>query len=385
MKALGIRREDTKRKNRGQVLKLIAQRICSSRRDLVDHMGLTKMAISNIVTELSENGLLQEGDINKLGSVGRNPVTLHIPVKAPKIIGVLILRDRCETVLCDFYLNILSRKCVMLEEPDQEELIAALYGLIDEMLRSGEEIVGIGVSSIGPIDRKRGMLLNPPYFFQIHDLPLRDLLKERYGLPVLLDHDNQSAALAELMYGNGQGRDSFMLLGISRGVGCGIVKNGALYEDFENLAPEIGHVSIDYRGKRCVCGNRGCLELYVNTQTLTEKLQKATGERRCFSEFCKEKSSAAEVVFEEMVERLSAGLVSAVNLLNLELILLGHDGVYLPDMYVRQIEDKVNRDKFARNRGRTEVKKACFGQDAQLLGAVCNVLLEIYEGRLLME
>lgn len=387
MKVLGIKREDTKKRNRGQVLKLIAQGTCSNRRELVTYMGLTKMAISNIVTELVDKGLLMEGEISSLGNVGRNPVTLRIPQKAPKVIGILILRDRCESVLCDLYLNILKRKRIELRNLDKKKLIAIMYELIDEMIQSDETILGIGVSAIGPLDRKRGLLLTPPYFFNIHDLPVKDLIEERYGLPVVMNQDNQSAALVELMYGNGQNRDRFILLGIARGVGCGIVKNGVPYETLEEPMPEIGHVSIDHKGKKCVCGNRGCLELYVNTYTLTQKLQRATGQILTFSEFCegRKRTDAAEMIFEEMTEQLAAGLVSAVNLLNLELILLGYDGVYLPERYVRQLEDRINMIKFAKYGKRTEVKKAYFLQDAQLLGAVCNVFQEIYEGRLLME
>ena len=103
------------------------------------------------------------------------------------------------------------------------------------MLEYEKNILGIGISSIGPIDFDRGMILNPPYFYGIHDIPVASLLEDRYSLPVFMDHDNQSAALAELLYGNGKNRDSFMLLGIARGVGCGIVKNGALYVDSRKL------------------------------------------------------------------------------------------------------------------------------------------------------
>ena len=128
--------------------------------------------------------------------------------------------------------------------------------------------LGIGISSIGPIDFDRGMILNPPYFYGIHDIPVASLLEDRYSLPVFMDHDNQSAALAELLYGNGKNRDSFMLLGIARGVGCGIVKNGALYVDSRKLAPEVGHVSIDYRGKKRIIAETGAGQHGVATATV---------------------------------------------------------------------------------------------------------------------
>ena len=245
MKILGTKRIDVKKHNRGQILKLIATDTCNSRVELAAHMGMTKMAITNMVSELSDKGLLKEDGVDQSEGVGRNPISLRIPGSAPKIIGVLILRDRCEAVLCDFYLNVLQRKTVKLEQPEKKELIMIIYDLVETMLEYDKNILGIGISCIGPIDFDRGMILNPPYFFGIHDIPVASLLEDKYSLPVFMDHDNQSAALAELLYGNGKNRDSFMLLGMARGVGCGIVKNGLLYVDSRKLAPEIGHLSID--------------------------------------------------------------------------------------------------------------------------------------------
>ncbi len=386
MKTLGTKRIDVKKHNRGQIMKLIATGICSNRSELVAHMGMTKMAITNMVAELTEKGLITEGETDPISGAGRNPITLRISDKAPKTVGILILRDRCEAVLCDFYLNVLERKTVFLHQPDKKQLISVIYSLAEAMMSGEESILGIGISCIGPIDFDRGMILDPPYFYGIHDIPVVGLLEDRYGLPVFMDHDNQSGALAELLYGNGRRRDSFMLLGIDRGVGCGIVKNGALYLDSRKMAPEIGHVSIDHKGKRCVCGSRGCMELYVNSACITERLRRITGEQREFREFCqmKERECTSEI-FEDMVEKMASALVSTINLLNLELILLGYDGVYLPEKYVRRLEDEINEYKFTKERYRTQVNKAYFGEDSQLLGAVCNVLCQVYEGKLLMD
>lgn len=386
MKTLGTKRIDVKKHNRGQILKLIATRTCNNRGELVARMGLTKMAITNMVSELSGKGLVREGDVDQCEGVGRNPISLRIPESAPKAIGILILRDRCEAVLCDFYLNERHRRTVLLHQPDKRELISILYGLVEAMLEYEKNILGIGISCIGPVDFDRGMILNPPYFYEIHDIPVASLLEDRYSLPVFMDHDNQSAALAELLYGNGKNRDSFMLLGMARGVGCGIVKNGMLYVDSRKLAPEVGHVSIDYKGKKCICGNRGCLELYVNTDEILGRLRKATGQALSFEGFCKSKETQQVCeIFEDMTEKIRSALVSTVNLLNLDLILLGYDGVHLPEKYAKQLEDGINEFKFAKDRSRTGVKKAYFGEDSQLLGAVCNVLNQVYEGKLLLD
>ena len=84
---------------------------------------------------------------------------------------------------------------------DKEELMETVYSLVDQMLYGAENVGGIGVASVGPLDVIEGVIETPPYFNGIHDVPVMQLLKERYGLPVVCDNDNQSAALAATFLG----------------------------------------------------------------------------------------------------------------------------------------------------------------------------------------
>ena len=115
-------REDMKKKNRGTVLKLIATGRCSSRIELSREMNLTKTAISKIVTELMENGYLIETKKQENADLGRNPIGLDIADTAPLVIGILIMRDFCEAVLCNLKLEILRREKLSQGWKDQEEL-----------------------------------------------------------------------------------------------------------------------------------------------------------------------------------------------------------------------------------------------------------------------
>ena len=89
MKTLGTKRIDVKKHNRGQILKLIATGTCNNRVELVAHMGMTKMAITNMVSELADKGLVKEGGVDQCDGVGRNPISLRIPSGAPNTIGIL--------------------------------------------------------------------------------------------------------------------------------------------------------------------------------------------------------------------------------------------------------------------------------------------------------
>lgn len=376
---------DSKFYNRGLVLKLIATEVCHSRIELSRTTGLAKMTVSNIISEFIEKEILVECEEELTEVCGRNPIILKLSENAPKIIGVLIFRERIEAVLCDLKLEVLHREKICFQDLDEDKLIEYTCQVIDRILKIAPEAAGIGVAGIGPVDIKRGAFLNPVRFYGIHNLPILDILKERYDLPIYFDHDNNSAALAEKLYGIGKEIQDFIFLGISNGIGSGIVSNGEIYHSYRGLESEIGHVSIDYNGPKCSCGNRGCLEMYASVFVVLKRLQEATGEEREFAWFCQQQENPqVNEIFEDTIRKISAALVSSINILQPELIVLGHDCIEWPEKYVQMLEDLINKNKIARDDRRILVRKAYFGKNAQLVGAAANVVDQIFKGELVL-
>lgn len=112
---------------------------------------------------------------------------------------------------------------------------------------------------------KKGRIINPGHFHEIRNLDVTEPIEKRYGIPVFLDHDIQSAALVEQLYGNGRDYQDVLVLGIEEGVGSGIMVGGHRYQSNSGYPPEMGHVSINHHGRKCVCGNIGCLEAYIGS------------------------------------------------------------------------------------------------------------------------
>ena len=136
---------------------MVATGRCKTRQELVSSMGLTKMSISNIVVEFQEKNILAESGKKLTKGLGRRSVNLDIAEKAPKVIGLLIVRDRVEAVLCDLRLRIIHRKAEKLNEPSERELIDLIFGLVDSMLKFDSNVAGIGVSSLGPVNNETGI------------------------------------------------------------------------------------------------------------------------------------------------------------------------------------------------------------------------------------
>lgn len=374
---------DSKWYNRGLILRLIATEVCHTRIELSRTTGLAKMTVSNIIAEFIEKNIIIECEEELTDVCGRNPILLQISEKAPKIIGLLIFRGRIEAVLCNLKLKVISREKIYFEELDSERLIQYSCQLIDRLLKKEPNVIGIGVSAIGPVDIKRGILLNPVRFYGIHNLPLLDILKKRYSIPVFFDHDNNNAALAEKLYGIGREVQDFIFLGISNGIGSGIVSNGEVYHSHRGLESEIGHISIDYNGLKCSCGNRGCLEMYASTFVMLERLRNATGQKKNLPWFCHlEGNLKVDEIFEDTIRKISVALVSSINILQPEMIILGHDCVEWQNRHVQLLEALLNENKIVQDNERIIVRKTAFGKDAQLVGAAAKVAEEIFKGKL---
>ena len=99
-----------------------------------------------------------------------------------------------------------------------------------------------------------------------HDLPLRALLEERYGLPVYVANDSQVAALGEYTFGDGPGVENLVVVKVGQGIGAGIVLNGQIFHGETFGAGEIGHVAVVANGRQCRCGNFGCLETVASAR-----------------------------------------------------------------------------------------------------------------------
>ncbi|MBA3346438.1 MAG: ROK family protein [Gemmatimonadales bacterium] len=146
-----------------------------------------------------------------------------------------------------------------------DRLVALAARTIEETRRQlpGADIMGIGVGAPGPLDTRSGIVLLTPNLGWVN-LPLRQIIHDRLGLPAALDNDANCAVLGEWWVGAARGTRHAIGITIGTGIGGGLILDGQLYHGASDVAGEIGHSTIDTEGRRCKCGNYGCLEAYAS-------------------------------------------------------------------------------------------------------------------------
>ncbi|MGQ9617368.1 MAG: ROK family protein [Candidatus Aminicenantia bacterium] len=257
----------TRAHNKRLILKTIYNAREISRANVARDTDLTRATVSDAVAELMKEGLVREIGTGK--STGGKPPRLLSVVENSRY---LICIDLADSEFCGAGLNLRGKIRNIFKIPimdsDGKTALSLLYQLIEKLIQSADcPILGIGIGAPGLIDSKKG-IVKKAVNLDWHDLPLKEILEEKYNLPVYIANDCQVAALAECTFGGSKNFQNLIVIKVGRGTGAGIVINGKIYYGDGFGAGEIGHVKIVENGDLCSCGNIGCLETLTSTRAI---------------------------------------------------------------------------------------------------------------------
>ena len=330
--------EYTKLYNQKTFLRLL-RREPLSRADIAREMGLSRAAASLIAEELIRDGMVKEAPISVPVRSGRPPIALTVAPDAAYAVGVYLNRDGCSAGVVSLAGKVLCRaRFAMGEKGKTDALCDAISRLIEASGVGREKLLGIGISAPGPLDAKKGKILNPTQFSLWHNTELGGEVSARMGLPVRVENNAASLAGYYLGKSDTRGSDSFLLLLVDSGVGSGLVLNGKLFADVSGDTCELGHISIKHDGRVCACGNRGCLEAYAAIPSLLKDTSFSSWEDVMNARLLK---GEALSLFKEETEYLSTGIASAVNLFGIDTVLLAGDLRYEGETTASAIEEAV--------------------------------------------
>ena len=222
-----------------------------------------------------------------------------------------------------------------------ERIVQLALGVIASTRREdpAAEILGVGIGSPGPLDRKRGLVIFTPNL-RWKNMPLRDRIGSALELPASLDNDANCAMLGEHWVGAAKGAQNAVCFTIGTGIGGGIVMGGELVHGASDAAAEIGHITIEVNGRRCGCGNDGCLEAYASGPAIARRAVEAIeagavsgipalagGDlSRITAQTVFEAVAAGDALADELVRDtaryLGVGIANLLNILNPEVVVV---------------------------------------------------------------
>ncbi|KQI68819.1 XylR family transcriptional regulator [Loktanella sp. 3ANDIMAR09] len=343
----------------------------ASRADIARGLDVSAGSVTAITADLIQLGLLTEctAPAREQGR-GRPPVALSVVPGFACVVGVKIADASLSAVVTDFAgitRADISRPSAR-SRKTPEDLITELDQLISDLLAGAgltmPDISGIGLGLSGIVDHETGIVPWSPLLWGV-DIPLAQLARARFGVPVTLDNDANVLTLAELWFGQGRNRPDFAVVTIEHGVGMGLVLNNRLFRGSRGMGLELGHTKVALDGALCRCGQRGCLEAYLADYALAREAATALNDtdpttdpghliERLYAQ-AQAGNVAARTIFDRAGRYLAVGLANVVQLFDPALVILAGERIRYNYLFSQDVVTDMETLTLTEGRSRCQI------------------------------
>jgi len=400
---LGSNTNQIKLHNMRAVLLSLLHHEPAYRVEIAEETLLSTTTITNLIDELIEIGVVAEQGVEEFSGrrrVGRPRSALFLVKDARYALGVQIGVETYRIAIANLKAEILSHRHYSFSRttPPAEifkEITQKIKDLIAENNVDRQRIIGIGVGAAGLVNYQTGINLLS-YNLGWENVPIRDWLAETLNLPVVVDNNVKAMALGEAFFGEGRKVNSLVFVYGRAGVGSGIVIGNRLLRGADLGAGEIGHmILLANEGKKCRCGQIGCLETLVSEPALLDQANEAAlahpdsaltallktdsgwPSDRLFTAARQGDLPALEIV-ERASNYLGIALANLVNLLNPQMIVLGGLFAQGEDLILPRTRQTLQKCAFAGLGEKVILKSTCFGWQAGMVGAAALALTNLF-------
>ena len=388
-----LTQDQTKLHNRQLVLRIIYESAVS-RADIARATGLTRTTTSQAVAELMEEGLVADGGQGPSAG-GKPPRLLHIVDDARYAIGVDVSGYEVQGSVFDLRGRVVHHLSLPMPSAsggaagsgNGDAALNLVYLLLDQLIAAADRpLLGVGLGVPGFLDAQQG-IIHQAVNLGWHELPLGDLLKQRYDLPVYLANDSQAATLAQFTFGNDDRVEDLAVLLVDRGISAGLVVHGELYLGSSySGASEIGHLRVVEDGELCACGHYGCLETVASQGAVLRQAKTlyanhpdsilrqfapdaASVDMEAFIRACEAGDESLAQIVSQIGHYLSIAVSNLVTVANIPLVVLAGSVAGLGDDLVQAITSEMRQRLLTTLAERTRVKVSELGEEIIMLGA----------------
>jgi predicted NBD/HSP70 family sugar kinase len=318
---------------------------------LADLTGLTRTTVSNVTNNLIALGIVAEGEQGEASAQGgRKPVMLELNPQSLGMMGLDLRREKIGGCVVCLDGRMIRHVSVPFPVNSPPHIVWQAIDRVVTELMAGLEVpvMAMGVGAIAPLDLQTGRLIDPSDF-TMPNMPLQAALRERYGLPVVIQTGASAAAVGEHFWATQEGTRlrSLAFVIIDHGIGLGMISDDRLWNT-NGLGSDVAHTTIDFRGPLCECGRRGCLNVYASGKALMRHcLEKnlVHDAQVDLSALAQRAEAGDEALQAEIIEAgylLGLGLANIDSLLRPERFVVGSSHEYLSKWYFAGIEQAIS-------------------------------------------
>jgi predicted NBD/HSP70 family sugar kinase len=377
---------DLRTTNRSAVLRALFVSGPASRVQLARSTGLSNGTITNVITDLMGDGLVDEAGPDE-PTGGRPSVKLRVNPAYGLFLGVDVGETGIRVEGFDFAMAKVAGTMRPLGSVHGPKVVVdSIASGLDEVisqLGGAGEIVGLGLGVPGVVSQNGEPIVLAPAFGW-HSVPLVTLLRPHTDLPIVIENGAKTMGQAEMWFGAGRGARHAIVVLLGTGVGAAIFADGVLYRGAASSAGEWGHTTIVHDGHLCRCGSRGCLEAYVGADAVLRRWAERGGRQARLGADEEDDLLAlveagaegreAQQVINEIAGYLATGICSLVNLFDPERIVIGGwAGMLLGPSIIEAVRAHVAEHSVHRQAMHADIQLSQLGPDAVALGAATLV------------
>lgn len=314
------------------IVVLLGTRGPTSRTAIARSLDLSPATVTQVTKDLIARGIVEE--LESVPSNGGRPARLlGLVSRAGVALGAKVTADHVAVVTVELDGTVRSSRSHDFEPGAVDALDRLGRILTAEVAGLDDQLLGVGVGVPGSVDSQASGIVDAPTLGW-RAAQVGPILREAVGMPVLVDNDVNTLAAAERLYGIGREHSSYLVVTIGRGIGCGIVVDGAIYRGANGGAGEIGHIPVraDADQPVCTCGSTGCLEAYIGADGLirTARERGVIGPRGTLAGLLRAATTGdgtARAVYAEAGELLGRALAGVIHTVDPEVVVLLGEGV----------------------------------------------------------
>ncbi|MCK2221784.1 ROK family protein [Actinomadura sp. ATCC 31491] len=360
----------------GQILQLIRNGTCRTRKELIEYTGLSRSTITDRVDRLIDAGYIHESGVGASGG-GRPPSVLDVDASRRLMLVADLGATHVRAALTDLAARPLAEESTgMRIDLGPEAVLSwvrqAFQRLLDRAGRPAGEVCGVGLDLPGSVDHTTGRVIRSFLMPGWDDYPVGEAVGAGYDVPILVENDANAMGLGE-WWTSWRETDSLILIKVSTGIGTGIVLDGRIYRGVEEAAGNIGHVRIRESDDRvCTCGSRGCVASLASGHALAADLGQETSQDVVRLVQAGDPTAIART--QEAGRTLGVVLATAVSLLNPGVLVLAGDMAETREHYLTGIREIVYRRSLPYTTRNLEIVTSSLGDRAGIVGMAVIVM-----------
>ncbi|WP_078378785.1 ROK family transcriptional regulator [Sutcliffiella halmapala] len=380
--------------NRSIILDTIRKNGPISRSEVAKIINVSPTTVTSAVSELINEGLVFEDGVGHSNG-GRKPVLLRFNPSSHTIIGVSLTNSYIKIADMNLEGKILRKEIHPTNQYQGYDIIQLILEKVQLFLTKKLDIVncqGISIITPGIVDAEKGVITYNSKL-NLYDIPLKELMEEKTNLPTFVDNDANAFVLAENYFGLFSKFNDLIYITIGDGVGSGLMVNGSIYRGFRGSSGELGHTSVVQGGIKCECGNKGCLENYVNWPAIYSKIVSAIMTKgsdtiikdivsndlnkikpSIFVQAVNEGDELALGIMEDVVNHLAIAITNTMHFFNPEVIILSGDIVQDNPLFLKSLKEQVTEKVITVLKAEVNIHSTSLGSEFELLGAAAGLL-----------